>query len=111
MLLKGHTSHIATPDGSLLRVTAPTTWLATAGSGDALAGILGALVATHAGAIAADADVLARLAATACVLHGAAGELRVGRRAVHGPRPLRRLPRSSPTLVASAQPARALARR
>jgi hydroxyethylthiazole kinase-like uncharacterized protein yjeF len=74
VLLKGHTSHIATPGGDLLRVTAPTTWLATAGSGDALAGILGALVATHADAIAADVSVVARLTATACVLHGAAGE-------------------------------------
>jgi NAD(P)H-hydrate repair Nnr-like enzyme with NAD(P)H-hydrate dehydratase domain len=74
VLLKGHVSHIATPDGLLLRVTAPTTWLATAGSGDALAGILGALVATHATAVAADPAALARLAATACVLHGAAGE-------------------------------------
>jgi hydroxyethylthiazole kinase-like uncharacterized protein yjeF len=74
VLLKGHTSHIATRGGSLLRVTAPTTWLATAGSGDALAGILGALVATHASAIAADPDALAHLAATACVLHGAAAD-------------------------------------
>jgi len=49
-------------------VTAPTTWLATAGSGDALAGILGALVATHGG------DDLAELAATAAVLHGLAGK-------------------------------------
>ena len=75
ILLKGHTSFIATPDGSLLRVTAPTTWLATAGSGDALAGILGALVATHSAAVAEDPAALARLAATACVLHGSAGEL------------------------------------
>lgn len=75
VLLKGHTSYIATPGGSLLRVTAPTTWLATAGSGDALAGILGALVATHAQAVADDGDALARLAATACVLHGSAGGL------------------------------------
>jgi hydroxyethylthiazole kinase-like uncharacterized protein yjeF len=72
VLLKGHTSYIATSDGSLLRVTAPTTWLATAGSGDSLAGILGALIATHADAIAEDATTTARLAATACVLHGAA---------------------------------------
>jgi ADP-dependent NAD(P)H-hydrate dehydratase / NAD(P)H-hydrate epimerase len=74
VLLKGNTSHIATRDGSLLRVSAPTTWLATAGSGDALAGILGALVATHSAQVAADPAVLARLAATACILHGAAGE-------------------------------------
>jgi hydroxyethylthiazole kinase-like uncharacterized protein yjeF len=68
VLLKGHVSRIATPEGVRHRVTAPTTWLATAGSGDALAGILGALVATHPGGDLAD------LAATACVLHGLAGE-------------------------------------
>ncbi len=73
VLLKGHVSHIATPGGVLLRVTAPTTWLATAGSGDSLAGILGALVATHSAA-AVDPEALARLAAAACVLHGAAAE-------------------------------------
>ncbi|MEO5921876.1 MAG: ADP/ATP-dependent (S)-NAD(P)H-hydrate dehydratase [Pseudolysinimonas sp.] len=73
VLLKGHTSYVASPGGSLLRVTAPTTWLATAGSGDALAGILGALIATHATTIGGDADALAHLAGTACVLHGAAG--------------------------------------
>lgn len=78
VLLKGHTSQIATPDGSLRQVTAPTTWLATAGTGDALAGILGALVATHAVAVAADPAVLADLAETACILHGAAGELASG---------------------------------
>lgn len=68
VLLKGHTTHIADSGGLRHRVTAPTTWLATAGSGDALSGILGALVATH-----PDGD-LADLAATACVLHGLAGE-------------------------------------
>ncbi|MCU1480075.1 MAG: NAD(P)H-hydrate dehydratase [Subtercola sp.] len=56
------------------RVVAPTTELATAGSGDVLAGILGALVATHHEALRADPGVLARLAATAAVLHGLAGE-------------------------------------
>jgi hydroxyethylthiazole kinase-like uncharacterized protein yjeF len=87
VLLKGHVSHIATPDGSLLRVTAPTTWLATAGSGDALAGILGALVATHADAIADDPGALARVAAAACILHGAAGKRASGasETAVGGP--------------------------
>jgi hydroxyethylthiazole kinase-like uncharacterized protein yjeF len=68
VLLKGFVSRIATPEGVRHRVTAPTTWLGTAGSGDALAGILGALVATH------PAGELADLAATACVLHGRAGE-------------------------------------
>jgi ADP-dependent NAD(P)H-hydrate dehydratase / NAD(P)H-hydrate epimerase len=71
VLLKGHTTHVAGPDVSLTVSNAPT-WLATAGAGDALAGILGALVATHASAAASDPDELARLAATAAVLHGLA---------------------------------------
>ena len=74
VLLKGHTTHVATPAGGLLRVRAGTTWLATAGTGDALAGILGALVATHAAVIGRDHDVLAALAATGAVLHGLAAE-------------------------------------
>jgi hydroxyethylthiazole kinase-like uncharacterized protein yjeF len=74
VLLKGHVTHVATPAGLRFRVTAPTTWLSTAGSGDALAGILGALVATHAAAVLDNPELLADLAATACVLHGLAGE-------------------------------------
>jgi hydroxyethylthiazole kinase-like uncharacterized protein yjeF len=74
VLLKGHRSFIATPAGLRFTVTAPTTWLSTAGSGDALAGILGALVATHSAAALDDPELLADLAATACVLHGLAGE-------------------------------------
>ncbi|MCJ0700553.1 NAD(P)H-hydrate dehydratase, partial [Frigoribacterium faeni] len=50
------------------------TWLATAGAGDALGGVLGALVATHADEIASDDEALARLAATAAVVHGLAAE-------------------------------------
>lgn len=71
VLLKGYTSYIAGPGVSLSASAAPT-WLATAGAGDALAGILGALVATHAKEVAADGTTLARLAATAAVLHGLA---------------------------------------
>ncbi len=72
VVLKGHTTWIAGPGGDY-RVEAPTTWLATAGTGDALAGILGALLATHAREIAEDDAVLAQLAATAVLLHGLAG--------------------------------------
>lgn len=71
VLLKGHTTWVA-GGGIVLSVQSAPTWLATAGAGDALAGILGALVATHASAIAADATLLARLAATASLLHGLA---------------------------------------
>jgi hydroxyethylthiazole kinase-like uncharacterized protein yjeF len=71
VLLKGHASYIAGPGITLVARSAPT-WLATAGAGDALAGILGALVATHAAEIDHDDRMLARLAATASVIHGLA---------------------------------------
>ena len=71
VLLKGHTTYIAGPGISLSTETAPT-WVATAGAGDALAGILGALVATHSKQIVSDETYLAQLAATAAVLHGLA---------------------------------------
>lgn len=74
VLLKGHTTHVATPDGALLRVRSAPSWLATAGAGDALAGILGALLATHHEELAADPGVLAQLAASGAVLHGLAAE-------------------------------------
>lgn len=67
VLLKGAETLIASPGGDLLRVRNATPWLATAGSGDALAGILGALVATH-----ADEPDLAAVAATAAWIHGEA---------------------------------------
>lgn len=97
VLLKGHTSHVATPDGAVLNVAAPTTWLATAGSGDALAGIVGALAATHASAISDDHSVLASLVATACVIHGLAGEHASG----GGPFTVLALCAELPTVVAS----------
>ncbi|HAM26031.1 MAG TPA: NAD(P)H-hydrate dehydratase [Microbacteriaceae bacterium] len=72
VLLKGHQTFIAAPDGTRIVASSAPPWLATAGAGDALGGILGALVATHADEIAADAGALARLAATASVIHGLA---------------------------------------
>jgi ADP-dependent NAD(P)H-hydrate dehydratase / NAD(P)H-hydrate epimerase len=74
VLLKGHTTYVASPAGLLLSASSAPSWLATAGAGDALGGVLGALVATHADEVAADPNVLARLAATASVLHGLAAE-------------------------------------
>ena len=72
VLLKGSTTHIASPSGIRLTVSGAPAWLATAGSGDVLAGILGALLATNAARVDADADALAALAATAAFVHGAA---------------------------------------
>jgi ADP-dependent NAD(P)H-hydrate dehydratase / NAD(P)H-hydrate epimerase len=74
VLLKGHTTYVASPGGPLFRSNTAPTWLATAGAGDALGGILGALVATHSEAVLADPALLARLAASAAVIHGLAAE-------------------------------------
>lgn len=75
VLLKGHTTHIAVPAGGRYTVTAGPAWLATAGSGDVLGGVLGALLATHADEIASGGhEALASLAATAAWVHGRAGE-------------------------------------
>ncbi|MFD1214957.1 NAD(P)H-hydrate dehydratase, partial [Arthrobacter sp. GCM10027362] len=46
VLLKGAATVIASPTGTLFSQDNATPWLATAGSGDTLAGILGALAAT-----------------------------------------------------------------
>jgi NAD(P)H-hydrate repair Nnr-like enzyme with NAD(P)H-hydrate dehydratase domain len=74
VLLKGHTSYIADADGGLLEVACAPAWTATAGTGDALAGVLGALLATHTLELDADPGAAAPLAATAAVLHGLAAE-------------------------------------
>ncbi|WP_207453226.1 ADP-dependent NAD(P)H-hydrate dehydratase [Herbiconiux sp. SYSU D00978] len=73
VLLKGARTHVASPDGTRLVCESHVGWLATAGTGDALAGILGALVATNAQR-ATDPGGLAHLAAAASVLHSLAGE-------------------------------------
>ncbi|WP_136708644.1 ADP/ATP-dependent (S)-NAD(P)H-hydrate dehydratase [Agromyces sp. H66] len=72
VLLKGAVTHVCDPDGNRRTVTAPTHWLATAGSGDVLGGILGSLAATHHAELATDAEVLTALAATAAWVQGEA---------------------------------------
>ena len=74
VLLKGATTHIASPGGEPISVSLGTTWLATAGSGDVLGGVLGAVLAGHAAEIEERGHAaLAELAATAAALHGLAG--------------------------------------
>jgi hydroxyethylthiazole kinase-like uncharacterized protein yjeF len=46
VLLKGNTTVVADPDGRVLVNTARSAWLATAGSGDVLSGLIGALLAS-----------------------------------------------------------------
>lgn len=74
VLLKGHRSLVASPDGTRLVASSAPSWLATAGAGDALAGILGALVATHSAEVTGHGPDLARLTASACVIHGLAAQ-------------------------------------
>ena len=87
VLLKGAVTVVASPSGTLFSQAEATPWLATAGSGDTLAGILGALVATL-GDDDGDAavkrigvpvqDKWAAIAAAAALLHGLAGTRAAG---------------------------------
>jgi hydroxyethylthiazole kinase-like uncharacterized protein yjeF len=67
VLLKGRHTLVATPDGRVRATTTGTPWLATAGAGDVLGGLIGALLA--AGLTAYDA------ASVGSWLHGAAATL------------------------------------
>jgi hydroxyethylthiazole kinase-like uncharacterized protein yjeF len=73
VLLKGATTYVANDD-VLIQLPVATPWLATAGSGDVLAGILGALVATNAIEILNDYNHLAYVAASAAFIHNQAAE-------------------------------------
>lgn len=76
VLLKGARTVVAAPDGWECQIEAPTSWLATAGTGDVLAGVLGAVTAA---AAARGASVsLAECAATAVWLHGHAAQVASG---------------------------------
>jgi hydroxyethylthiazole kinase-like uncharacterized protein yjeF len=74
VLLKGSRTVVAQGE-DLIELPSSTPWLATAGTGDVLAGILGALVATNYIEILNDKDHLADLAASAAYLHNSAALL------------------------------------
>jgi hydroxyethylthiazole kinase-like uncharacterized protein yjeF len=71
VLLKGSTTYVANNE-ILIQLPVATPWLATAGSGDVLAGIMGALVATNAIEILNDYNHLASVAASAAFIHNQA---------------------------------------
>ena len=73
VLLKGSRTYVAN-DSELIELPVATPWLAAAGTGDVLAGILGALVATHLIEVLNDSNYLAPLAATAALIHANAGK-------------------------------------
>lgn len=74
VLLKGSTTYVAN-DSVLIELPIATPWLATAGTGDVLAGIIGALVATGAVEILNDYNHLAFIAATGAFIHARAADL------------------------------------
>ena len=74
VLLKGSRTVVAQGE-DLIELPSSTPWLATAGTGDVLAGILGALVATNYIEILNDPEHLATLAASAAFIHNAAALL------------------------------------
>jgi hydroxyethylthiazole kinase-like uncharacterized protein yjeF len=78
VVLKGAQTLVATPEGEVIRLEAGVAWLATAGTGDVLAGAIGAVVASigaEHGSQGADASSLAAAAATGVWLHGRAAAL------------------------------------
>lgn len=84
VLLKGSRTVVASPVGGAVTTAPATPWLATAGTGDVLAGALGALIATHAadrriaGAPALDHGDLAGLGVAAAALHDRAARIAAG---------------------------------
>ncbi|WP_396657268.1 NAD(P)H-hydrate dehydratase [Microbacterium oxydans] len=72
VLLKGARTLIASPDGGVIAVDAGTGWLATAGTGDVLAGLLGAVLAANQG------RPIAEVAAAGAWIHGQAGRVAAG---------------------------------
>jgi len=72
VLLKGAATVVVGPAGAWSQADGPA-WLATAGSGDVLAGLLGALLAAYGDRVVQEPGLAARLAATAAAVHGWAG--------------------------------------
>ena len=74
VLLKGNVTQIASPSGEVRGIGPNSTALATAGTGDVLAGLLGALLAANAHALAEGTADLMDLAELAVVIHSRAAD-------------------------------------
>ncbi|WP_454049653.1 bifunctional ADP-dependent NAD(P)H-hydrate dehydratase/NAD(P)H-hydrate epimerase [Cellulomonas sp. Marseille-Q8402] len=77
VLLKGSTTVVAGAGGAVYAQADAPGWLATAGSGDVLAGLLGALLAGRATDVLDDPPLAAALAAAAALVHGRAAGVAV----------------------------------
>ena len=78
VLLKGSSTVVASPSGAAWVAVAAPPEMATAGSGDVLAGFLGSLLAHHQAVAHLDDDRAAWLTACAAHVHGVAGAVAVG---------------------------------
>ncbi len=72
VLLKGATTVVAGEGGTVWAQADAPAWLATAGAGDVLSGLLGAVLAGRSGDVGADPALVGRLAAMAALVHGRA---------------------------------------
>lgn len=72
VLLKGATTVVVGAGGAVYAQADGPAWLATAGAGDVLTGLLGALLAGRAAAVVEDPSLAAALAAAAAFVHGRA---------------------------------------
>ncbi|SJN09420.1 NAD(P)HX epimerase / NAD(P)HX dehydratase [Leucobacter sp. 7(1)] len=106
VLLKGSITVCASPDAPARYAGPATPWLASAGTGDVLAGILGALLATHAHTVREDSTVLAELGIAGALLHDRAARIAAGEPPESSPQHAGRLGRPVTALdVAEAIPA------
>lgn len=78
VLLKGSVSVCASPETPPLTAGPASPWLATAGTGDVLAGILGALIASHDAAVREHPALLSELGIAGALLHDRAARIAAG---------------------------------
>jgi NAD(P)H-hydrate repair Nnr-like enzyme with NAD(P)H-hydrate dehydratase domain len=71
VLLKGSTTFVVGPGGVYAQAEAPH-WLATAGAGDVLAGLLGTMLAARSAEVVAQPTLATEIAAAAALVHGRA---------------------------------------
>ena len=75
VLLKGNTNYLATPQGEVREIGSLSTALATAGTGDVLAGALASLLASNSQAVAESQVVFLDVIELGVLLHSAAADL------------------------------------
>jgi len=74
VVAKGSLTTITSPGGAVWELPVATPWLATAGTGDALAGILGALAAANRDTVSATPEAVPELAVAGALLHNLAAQ-------------------------------------